>query len=507
MTLPQVTGANYPTQDEILSQFLADIRYAYAQVGVTVNVEPYSELWLRGKAYAARVSVAIANNQLAQAATSPLTATGADLDTLAGLFGVTRRPAVASAGYVTVATQRLSTGGYATVTIPSNFAWTSAGGVKCQATAATVTNGDTVELRSTTLGATTALAEGTVGQWDSASIGYLVQQANVAAGGITGGHDADDDETLRTRLLRKLSRPAVGGNSAHVQELAEGASSAIAAAYVYQAVRGPASYDVALVAADGDRTVNATVVADVEAALLEMPGSADANVTTVFPEEVDAVCDLKLPMPITAGGAGGGWLDTTPWPSDAETSPNVFGRVTSIADIANSRITVNSTSADAPTVGNHIAIWDPDGLFNHFTIAGRSGGSGAYVLTLSPAAGSTLSTIAVGQHCSPDATHLDDYGAAFLAAMLALGPGEKTDSADILPRGRRSPGTDTAEPSDVDLSPVVAVANVGAEVMGCALQTFTTGTYTAQTSPSLPATTLLAPRILVLANLSFRRKT
>lgn len=515
MTLPTVDSAQYPTPDEVLSQILADLRWAYAQIGVTVNVERWSEAWIRAKAFADRVSIAIANNQLARTAMSPLTATGDDLVTLAGIFGVTKRPAVAASGFVVVGTQNLGGSTYATVIIPVDFGWTAPDGTKCKAEGGTYTNGELAAVTASTTGANTNIAAGVLGSWDSAAIGFLNQQARVATGGIDGGHAEDDEETLRARLLRKLSRPAVGGNSAHVQEVAEESSSAIEQAFVYQAARGPGSFDVALTAAGGDRTVTAaTITAAATAITTEMPGMVDINVTTVVPEEIDVVLGLTLPLPKNAGGAGGGWFDGTPWPSTAETVPNTYGEITSIASINVSKITVNSSSDDPPLIGNHIAIWNPtldaDGVpagFSRFGIANVTGSSGAYEITLDVVPGSSLSFITVGMRCSPDCARLEQYGDAFVAGMAALGPGEKTASPEILPRGRRVPGIDETAPSDATLSPQLAVANVGPEVMGLAGASYATGTFTAKSTPSIPATTLLAPRILVLKHFSLLRRT
>lgn len=518
MTLPTVSSEQYPTPDEVLAQCLADMRWSYAQDGVVVNVERGSDHYRRAAAFAETVSIAIANGQLARTAMSPLTAQGDDLVEMAGWLGVTKRPAAASTGFVIVETQNLGGGSYATVTIPVDYEWTAPDGTKCTAVGGDVTNGELMAVVASTTGESTEVPAGSVGLWTLASIGYLLQTAKVASGGITGGHAEDDQETLRARLLRKLSRPAVGGNSAHLQELAEASSSAIApgGAFVYMAVRGPSSWDMALTSATGDRTVSAAVISTARAACVaEEPGFESENVTTVVPEELDMVVGLKLPLPVTVGGSGGGWLDGVPWPSDAETTPNVFGEITSIADIGTSKVTVNSTSTDPPVAGDLVALWDPtldaDNMpngFQRFGVAEVTGSSGAYVIRLDVLPGSSLSFIEVGMRFSPDCARLKQYGDAVVAAFLALGPGEKTTSPEILPRGRRVPAVDDTPPSSIELLPIARLSQVGPEVIGASIVgSFATGTFTTQIEPSIPATTLLAPRILTLKHLSFRKVT
>lgn len=510
MTLPAPATAAYPTPNELRDQWLADVRYGYAARGVTANVEPGSELYVRATAVAARVAVAIANNQIALIDSNPLTAEGDALDSLAGVFGVTRRPASYATGLVAVTTQKLTATTWATVGIPQSFRCTLANGLSYETTtnSAAVTNGDVVEVRAVSAGVDSNADAADIGNWDSAAIGFLDTRVTVDSGGIDGGADADDDDALRTRLIRKLSRPAVGGNSAHVQELAEGASAAIQAAFVYQAAQGPASYDVAIVRSDENRTLNSSVQATAAAAVLaNMPGNATLNLTSVTGQEVNVVATIKLPLPVNAGGSGGGWYDASPWPSTADTGSVPRGLITSIADLLTlSQITVNSTSDDVPPVGARIAIWDNDtATFGHFTIAARSGVSEAYVLTLSVSLSSSLTFIETNMVCSPDAVHMDDYGAALHTAMLSLGPGEKTAQAEYLPRARRTPTTEESFPADARI-PMMRALTSFQEITGIATIFRETNWTTERYVPSVPATTTLPPRILVPKNLAFRRE-
>ncbi len=509
MALPTVGNVSYPTPDEILNQLLSDIRYQYARIGVDVNVSRGSEIYIRSKALASRVSIAIANNQISLSKLSPLTSTGDTLSELAGVYGISRRAATAAAGNVIVTVI-----GGGTVTIPAGFACTSPDGIQYQTSvSSTVLNGEAVAVAAVSFGKNTDQAALAVLTWDNASIGNLGQNCTVDSGGIDGGADEDDDDTLRARLVERLSYPAEGGNWAQVKQLAEKSSAAVQSAFIYTAVRGPGSYDVALSKVGTDRQLSLSNVNTVAAAILaEMPGSADLNCTSVAPEYVDAIIDARLPLPVNAGGVGDGWRDATPWPSISE-APGVYAQVTSVANLLTvSQITVDSTSADPPKAGDRFGIWNPgggangDGEMAEFAILAVGGGSGAYVITIDTAQSDAINFITTGMYCSAGASSLKAYSAAFLAAVQGLGPGEKTGNTDILPRGGRKPGPDISYPTTLSSLTLASVTNTYGEVMSLSFAArFATGTATPLSSPSLPSTTADPPNVLVLKNLSFRR--
>ena len=204
MALPKVGNVAYPTPSEILSQLLSDVRYGYARIGVTVNVSRGSELYIRMKALAGRVSIAIANNEISLADISPLDASGDVLTELAGVYGVIRRAAASAAGNVIIS---VTSGGL--VTIPADFICTSPDGIQYKTiTSSTVADGNLVAVSAVSAGADTDQAGATVVTWDSAAIGGLGQNATVDPGGIDGGADEDGDEVLRERLIQRLSYPA-----------------------------------------------------------------------------------------------------------------------------------------------------------------------------------------------------------------------------------------------------------------------------------------------------------
>ena len=264
-------------------------------------------------------------------------------------------------------------------------------------------------------------------------------------------------------------------------------------------MRGPAAYDVAITAAGGDRTLSAAVRSVVRAYVLsKMPGQNSLNVTTVTPNGVDVVISARLPLPVAAGGAGGGWRDSAPWP--AETAKvTAYNAGTGVA-------TVNSTTA--PSVGASIGIWDPnatdengnDGDMREYTVATVGGVSGAWTITVQ----NGFQADPTGAYVSAGAEFLVDYARSFRDQVLALGPGEKTELPELLPLASRKPSPDTVAPSALTTRLLAALSNAYPEIQNLDYTLrVDTGTLTARTSPPIPLTTADPPGILTLAFCAF----
>lgn len=499
MALPTVTDANLPTPEESLSQTLNDIQFAFSQRGLAANVDVGSDHYIRAQAFTRRVAIALANNEIANTNRSPLTAQGDELVELASTHGITPRPASSADGFLVVG---VSGGG--SVVIPADFTATAPSGETYKTTSAfTVSDGDSAEVIAVNTGAQTNQLAGTILTWNSGSIANLKQTATVDSGGLDGGVDEDSPETLRQRLLRRLANPEVGGTVAQVAQFAEEATAAVEQAFVHAAVRGPASYDVAVTKAGGDRTLSGTTVSTVSANITaNMPGHADFNVTSVVAEPLDVVVNLSLPLPKSAGGSGGGWRDAVPWPSTADAvPPKIIAKGSGTVD-------VDSTSADPPVAGKRFGVWNPvNEEMLEFSTLSVSGGSGAYRITIDPASSDPLTGVQVGARVSAGALNLKQYASEFAAQMGGLGPGEKTDSIAILPRGRRQPGTDVEKPAALTLLQLGAVAANHAEIEDYSYAVrYLTGTTTSHSTPTIPPTTASPPRILTLKFLAFRRQ-
>jgi uncharacterized phage protein gp47/JayE len=501
MALPAVGEENYPTPDEILALVLGSMQIDAARRGLDIDISPGSDHHIRAKAFSKRVSVAIANGQIARDNYNPLTATGDNLFALCALYGITQRPASKAAGYLIV---RVSTG---SAPIPAGYRCTSPTGEKYQTTTAkTVTNtspNNTIQIQAVEGGSSTNLSAGTQLTWDSSAIGNLLKPCTVDSQGIQNGTDADDEETMRRRLLAKLSRPGIGGNAAQLQEWAEESSSAIEAAYVYSSVRGPGSYDIALTAADSDRTLDTTIVSTAASYVAgQMPGHADVNLTTVSAQNVDVVLAMTLALPASAGGAGGGWHDATPWPN--ATSGNV--KITAY-DSGTGIATTNATATNGLAIGTRIGIWytpinttEPVMVERTVSYVDLSGG----FYNIKTEDGFPVNP--TGSYISAGAVHLISYAATALEKVRVLGPGEKTTSVDILPRGRRQPTPEDGTETDLNSRLLTAIQNEHTEIRSLEYAArYDTGTTNTRTSPSVPTTTANAPRILVLKELAFRK--
>ena len=491
MTLPTVGTIAYPTAPEVRDGMLRTIKLGLARVGITVNVLPGSDHYVRADALARRLTVAYANNQIAIEDYNPLTARGDKLVQIAGVFGVRKRQPSKATGFVIIAST-------AAVTIPAGFRAVAPDGETYDViSSTTVSNGGTVEVVAVNTGKSTNQKKDTKLTWQSASIGALNAICTVDAGGIDGGANEDDDETLRRRLLDRLANPSVGGNNASVKAICEDASAAVEAAYVFAALQGPSSLDVALTKAGDDRTLSSATVAIVRAALIAaLPGHAKMNVTAIDAEEVDVVLRATLPDPATAGGTGGGWKDASPWPSGTPAAGTNDGKVTSYTAPT---ATVRTTTS--PAVGNAIGVWDAANQVMHeYTIATVGGASGAYTITVQGLDGSAgFKASPLGAYISAGAVGLRSYGATMVTEMAALGPGEKTDSLELLPRSRRYPNIDNAHPSALDNRILGNLQKAHPELVAEYGLRLEAGTTTTLTAPSLPAATTDPPHVLVLS--------
>ncbi len=507
MALPSVDAANYPTPTDLHEGVLQALRFVYANAGLEINLLPGSDHYLRAQKYCDRASIAIANNKLSLANFSPLTATEEDLTSLAGVFGVVRRDASGATGYVLVS----GTSG-TSVTIPSGFRCISPSGHIYETTSAnTITltgttalaleTAPSIQVQAVGTGASTDQDAGTKLTWADASIGALALTCTVADDEIDGGADTDTDETLRSRLLRHLARPPVGGNASSVAQWAEESTSSVEIAYVYCAAGGPGSLDVCVTKAGGDRTVSAAVLNTVAAYIVgQQPGQVEPNVTAIDEQGVDVLLTASLPLPQSAGGAGGGWIDPAPWPAGTFAAGSNDGRVSAPSG---NTFTVRTTLP--PIVGQSFGIWNSDDqVMVEFEATAVSGVSGAYVVTVA----SRPSWVIAGTYVSAGAISLVTYAEDFLAAMNLLGPGEKTTNIDILPRGRRQPGPDFSNPAALTNIQLNAVTTEHSEMLNLEYAArFATGTTTPLTAPSVPAATADAPRLLTLKEFAIRSST
>ena len=489
-----IPGAAYPTQLDLLNSMLSGLRFYYSRLTppITRNVLPGSDDYKRLEQLAGRICIVINNNNVALLNSSPITATGTALQQLAALFNIFPRPASAGAGAVAAVFSGSS------ITIPSSFTCTAASGKQFTAAPATYASGVPVPIQAVAAGADTNLPAGAVLQWDESTLSNLNPLCLVTAAGVTGGAPADNDETLRTRLLQALANAAGGGNASEVVQLSIGANAGVQAAYCYPAAECSASYDVALTAANGTRALAASTVAQVATQVIaQMPGQMAANFTSVTAQRVDISIYVSLPLPQLASGAGGGYRDSAPYPQGEDVKCTVY-----------SAPNATFVSSGQPVVGNSIGIWDGSyadattglvGIMREYTISSVTG-TGPWVVQVQ---GGFIAS-PLNCYVSTGALHLVQYAQAIAQNIALLGPGEKTASPDLLPRAARQPAPDVSSPAVLSHR-VLDTLDQYPEILDYDFSIrYAAGTTTPLTAPSVPNTTADPPNILVLGSLALR---
>jgi uncharacterized phage protein gp47/JayE len=484
MATPRIASLYYPTKEEIVDLLLRRQRIRAELAGLTLNVAYGSEAWLKADALASVCAHAFANNKIALQQYSPLTATEDKLLELAAEFGVTPRPGAQAQGDVTARCSGV-------VVIPDGFVATAPNGEKYTAVGpVTITTSGNVTMRAVNAGTAGNQSASTVLTWDNASIGFLQRTMTVTGGGITGGTEEDTWEEVQQRLLAKLRATPVGSNRAQIREWALESTSSVAEAYVYPAVRGPSSFDVCIIGEEGVALSDA-VCDEVEAYLASKVGDhVSVIVTSIVDDDVDAVFSLRLPASTSNAG---GFTDANPWPRDPCTVASHVGAVI---------VTNLPVSLDDPVVGDHCYIYAAPSLQGPFEITNvDDDGSGNLEITVTPPPTGDVTDCYISVACE----NIADYVATVETAFAALGPGEKTASTYILPRGRRRPTVESGaaqmraghriesslhdEHDEIEEAHLIAVR--------------LTGTTTSHVEPDLPATTSDAPRRLAMVGIGF----
>lgn len=128
------------------------------------------------------------------------------LERQASLYGISRQAATFAAGVVTV------TGTSDGVTIPAGSTLQRADGTIFEVDADAVVASGTADLDVTcqTAGEIGNTIAGALLTFES-PVGTVSATGEVAVGGLVGGVDTEDDDSLRTRLLQRLQEPPMGG--------------------------------------------------------------------------------------------------------------------------------------------------------------------------------------------------------------------------------------------------------------------------------------------------------
>lgn len=362
-----ITTFQAPSAEQILAQLLSNYQAITIANGNTVGINPGSEIYTRFSAIAQQQAILyqIALQQID--ARMPDTATGADLDRVLNQYGLIRKPATSSEGFVQLiaqAPQTLTAG--MLLNGPNGLKYqVTTSGVYQPSTTATPVQASYVPVNCINQGSNTDLGVGQVLTW--ININSLMQSTTPVVIALTGGSDAETDEQARFRLYQTIQNPPNAGNSQSLINLASNIDPIVEAGFVYPDYNGAGTQLIALMGYQSDGyyigrdiphllTDNQVAGTGSGAGTFSSPynawslnyGTNLANdtssiygqlpaiianqyasvVTTVNNYPTDYVFGFNLPYPIgnPVNGLGGGWINnyqqTWPVPSPATLNGN-----------------------------------------------------------------------------------------------------------------------------------------------------------------------------------------
>ena len=213
------------------------------------------------------------------------TATHEALDYHAHELGLTRKPAVASVGIVSIT----GTNG---VIIPKGYRFRTEAGIEFTTDIQSIITNSVANIAVT---ATIAGDSGNIG------IGELIDHERNVSGIATvtnnevfiGGVDAESDDSLRERALFKARKPITSGNANHYRLWAMEVEG-VATAKVFPVWDGPNTVKVVIIAEDGGAPDEPTL--DAVRDYIEQERPIGANVTVLPIEEVALTINAKLTL-------------------------------------------------------------------------------------------------------------------------------------------------------------------------------------------------------------------
>jgi hypothetical protein len=456
---PLIVKSGTDVRDDILRT----IKNGLIEQGVVnPQVSVTSDFGLIASALGNEVAIPGNNTVLLADQSMPDTATGSDLDRILGFYGLTRRAASQSGGLV-IANSASS------AFVPLGSQLTDPSGVKFQVSVGGVySNGSFIPVQSVDAGSQTNEDAGVSLTWVSPPAFFsptVIVSDNTP---ITGGIDAENDETARSRLLSYLQNPPGGANPSQIIDWAQASDPSVQSAAVCAASRGPGTVDVAVFgyasSINSSRVIDPVVLKNKIAPYIQgqFPQFADGYVANVQNYGMDVSVGLSLPLPTTAvpAGPGGGWLDPAPLqttttklairvvdgyalsgmdPTVPQNTATAFWVDFPVAPLGGVQYSISYlspvtlTTYSAVTSGTYI---------NGPTYSSLSAYTTIYYITCNSPFYSNSNTNAIiqpGNYIFPTAVNTATYVAAFLNFMQNMGPGERTTVAGLLPRALRQP--------------------------------------------------------------------
>ena len=459
----------------ILNNYLSDLGSGLIDLGIAnPQLDPGSDFYLKGRAICNQISLANYNILAQFNAQMVDTATGTDLDRIANTYGITRRVASAATGQIVLVAS-------SSTSIPVGAQLTSQFGLIYAALYGypIVNNGSLIEVQSVDTGSQTNLPVAANLTWSNVP-NYCSSIASITAA-ITGGVDAENDDTLRQRIFTRLQNPPAFGNWQQIAELCQSFDPSIQSAFIYPAASGPGSQHIALVGYQTSSYVGRDIIQSPNLANIasqifgNIPAYTNTVVTTVTNVPYNIAFNMNIPYPLgaTNQGLGGGWVDINPWPVPNGATTSAFGSnfyyisVTSV--ISNTQFVVASVSNSTSIVADLTNIqWinksDNAGLgwqINQSLVSSFvDNGNDTYtVIVSSPFVG-----IVAGDYIFPASVNAQNYLDAVLESFAELGPGQKTNSPAVLPNALRKPLTPFSYPDIVGSQFLKALEYSGPEV-------------------------------------------
>lgn len=427
--------------DTIRDDIARTIRNGMVEFGiVNPNVGPNSDFILSATALGNQLAVVGANCIVATDNQMPDTGDFDGLNRWGDIFDNPPQPASGSLGSFIIVCS-------ANAPVPTGAQLTDTAGLRYRVTTGgSYVDGTAVPIEAVDVGAATNHDEGDTLQW-ATTPPYCQDRVLVAKGGLTNGIDAEDVETYRARILDRFQTPTGSGNWAYLAAQAEKSTPSVQKAFVYPAVQGPATVDLAVVAAptttEKSRQVQGPLVTGTVYPFTrgKVPEHPNITLTTVTDVEVDVAFALVLPEAPTANppGDGGGWLNGTPWPRP-DTISDFKCTVTAVT--TTTQFTVDSQAE--PTQGVTRIAWLSPLTWLLYTalVTSYTGSAGAWVITIDE----PFVDIMTGAFIWPECENAQAYCDTMLDAFKSMGPGEKTANISVFGRGFRHPPPSTSWP-------------------------------------------------------------
>ncbi len=472
------------TSEEVRDDILTDIRLESLRLGAEVPVSVGSDEWIWADAQSHVAMLQYANLATLRPAMNPLDATGADLDRWMDALGLPHIGATKSTGAI-----RLTVSGTASITAGLQGVLPNGRRFEVMGTWPAVTEGSEIDVLTIDRGADTEANSDTVVRLINPPFNVSTTARVSLSRPIRGGVDAETESRKRERVLNRLGGAMGGGNWRQLREEIFKSDVHVQKVYVYPALGGPGStkivvmreYDARDKRNDFSRVVDSAALTVLRGVLFKkFPGEIEMVTSASADQDIDVAITVTVPDSPLSGGNGQGWLDATVW-------PNLTGGDTKVSITtvnASNQITVNATTAVSPTANvTRIAWWSSvDMKFRIYTVIAKSGGTGAWVLTLDrPLVSNDGTLVATGQYISPAAAHMEAYGIKWLALMNELGCGEQTTIAGRVPRALRHPYVADEVDSSLNITQLTALRNSFPEITDAAWS------YRSASVPTVPA--------------------